>query len=191
MEENFRVQAILKNKKGFTLVEILTVVSIILVLIVISMNAYFKSVEDAYLASDIAYVKSMLVEIEALILNGDFNLPDNTTSYEGATSTSPNYTGIITLTNNGTATSAFKKSTSSVATQGTENLDKVLAICGKHVFESNEARGGTSTTTSVIEIRYQVYKGIPYVYVWNKNAGTSDIWYPESYTCAGQLANEW
>lgn len=187
------------NNKGFTLVEIIVTVSIILILLGISTKAYFNFTEDAYLANDIAYINTMLVEIESLILSGDFNLPDNITTEVGKTTkTSVSNTGVIYVWSNGNCTSAYRQSNSSVVAKGEENLEKVLAVCEKHTFESSTAisvgstiNSSTATPSMVAEIRYQVYKGIPYVYVWNYYQTSKDHWYINSYSSAYQLATEW
>lgn len=192
----------LKNKNGFTLTEIIITVAIILILAVLSTNYYMKFTEDAYLTKDIAYVKTLLVEIEALILSGEFNLPDNTTTEVGKTTkTSVSNTGVIYVWSNGTCTSAYRQSTSSSTAgtaKGTENLAKVLANCGTYTFESNTAKSvgatinsSTGNPTMVAEIRYQVYKGIPYVYVWNYYSTSKEHWYPSSFSCGAEVANVW
>ncbi|MFI3115781.1 MAG: hypothetical protein R3Y12_06560 [Clostridia bacterium] len=187
------------NNKGMSVVEMIITLGIILILITVSTKTYLSFAEDAYLANDIAYINTMLVEIESLILSGDFNLPDNITTEVGKTTkTSVSNTGVIYVWSNGNCTSAYRQSNSSVVAKGEENLAKVLAICGKHTFESSTAisvgssvNSSTSTPTMVAEIRYQVYKGIPYVYVWNYYQTSKDHWYINSYSSAYQLATEW
>lgn len=73
-----------KNKKGFTLMEMLIVIGIIAVLVAIAIPTFGGAQKKARYAADLANVRSWYAEKLVTTVSDDVNLPANgTTSYDG------------------------------------------------------------------------------------------------------------
>lgn len=67
----------LKNKKGFTLMEMLIVVAIIAVLIAIAIPTFTSSLNKARIATDEANIRSGYASTIAAVLTNDFDVEQN------------------------------------------------------------------------------------------------------------------
>ena len=67
----------LKNKKGFTLIEMLVVIAIIAVLVAIIIPTVTSATTKATAAANAANLRSLKAEIQVAILSGDFNASTN------------------------------------------------------------------------------------------------------------------
>lgn len=77
----------LRNKKGFTLAELLIVVAIIGVLVAISIPIFTSQLEKAREATDMANLRSAYAECSAAVLTGSSDNSDVTVDSNGDAST--------------------------------------------------------------------------------------------------------
>ena len=75
----------MKNKKGFTLMEMLIVVAIIAVLVAIAIPVYQGQVHKAKVAADMANVRAYYAELQADYLTTGTLRPDTGVPYFGST----------------------------------------------------------------------------------------------------------
>ena len=113
-----------KNKKGFTLAELLIVVAIIGVLVAVSIPIFTAQLEKSREATDAANIRSAYAEVIANSLSGDgattqdvdlkqqtagwqnsFEFPDNLEPVAGAAQPAVNGTVTITATDTGASSS--------------------------------------------------------------------------------------
>ena len=98
----------LKNKKGFTLMEMLIVVAIIVILLAIASPSFNNSLRKAKLAADEANVRSYYAEVMVQAMTDDTKIPTNVTKLPD------NYNGgkfqvkEATLSSEGTTADTFK-----------------------------------------------------------------------------------
>jgi prepilin-type N-terminal cleavage/methylation domain-containing protein len=71
------LKKIRKNKKGFTLAELLIVVAIIGVLVAISIPIFTSQLEKAREATDAANIRSLYAEVQTAALTGEKGKEDN------------------------------------------------------------------------------------------------------------------
>jgi prepilin-type N-terminal cleavage/methylation domain-containing protein len=117
-----------KNKKGFTLAELLIVVAIIGVLVAISIPIFTSQLEKAREATDLANIRSAYAECSAAVLTGD--------SSDGVKYTEKT---------DGTASSASKEVKLTQKVAGWVTSDPK---CGGTTLDDNIAKvGGTVTVT--------------------------------------------
>lgn len=64
----------MKNKKGFTLAELLVVVAIIAVLVAIAIPVFSSQLEKAREATDLANIRSAYAEVATAVVTGDKNV---------------------------------------------------------------------------------------------------------------------
>ena len=69
----------MKNKKGFTLMEMLIVVAIIAILIAIAIPTFASSLNKARIATDEANIRAGYASVMAEVLVGEKDIKDNTT----------------------------------------------------------------------------------------------------------------
>lgn len=67
----------MKNKKGFTLAELLVVVAIIAVLVAISIPLFSSQIEKAREATDLANIRSAYAELMTAVITGDTEVDNN------------------------------------------------------------------------------------------------------------------
>lgn len=116
----------MKNKKGFTLMEMLIVVAIIAILIAIAIPTFANSLNKARVAVDEANIRSGYAEVMTKVLLGDFD------AETGSGSTDTYY-----LQKDGSVTT---DQTNNYATTG-DNSGKKVEIAGQEVngWEKNKA----------------------------------------------------
>lgn len=120
-----------KNKKGFTLAELLIVVAIIGVLVAISIPIFTSQLEKAREATDLANIRSAYAECSAAVLTGD--------SSDGVTYTAPSGT---------TAGSASKEVKLTQKTAGWVTTDPK---CGGTTLDDSIAKVGGTVTVKVTD----------------------------------------
>ena len=125
------IKRITKNKKGFTLAELLIVVAIIGVLVAISIPIFTSQLEKAREATDLANIRSAYAECSAAVLTGD--------SSDGVTYTAPNGTTA------GSATKTVK------LTQKTAGWVTADPSCGGTKLEDTLAAVGKSVKVTVTD----------------------------------------
>lgn len=88
-----------KNRKGFTLAELLIVVAIIAVLVAIAIPIFTSQLEKAREATDIANIRDYYAEIAADLLTGDLDATHTTVTLSGGkTATYSGGTGTYSVT---------------------------------------------------------------------------------------------
>ena len=90
----------MRNKKGFTLAELLIVVAIIAVLVAIAIPIFVNQLEKGREATDIANIRDIYAEVAVAMLTDDLGATDGSTATvgNGLTATAATATGKITIT---------------------------------------------------------------------------------------------
>lgn len=120
-----------KNKKGFTLAELLIVVAIIAVLVAISIPIFTSQLEKAREATDLANLRSAYAECSAAVLTGDAS--------DGVT---------YTAGTNGADSSATKDV---VLTQKVDGWKTADPKCGGTTLTDDVAKAGKTVTVKVTD----------------------------------------